>query len=98
MKDRVEQKYFFFHWKPGIKNMGDYFTKHHPPYHHREVCATYLYMGNSLLKTDHKIVHKWSNAVLMPIHTVSITPNCTVSQGCTNVVCAYRHTNTTTVT
>ena len=35
MKDRVKQKHFFVYWKPGIQNMGDYFTKHHPPHHHR---------------------------------------------------------------
>ena len=74
--------------------MGDYFTKNHPPYHHREVCATYLYMENSLLKIDHKIVQEWKNAVIkpiytveiMPIRTVAITPNCTIVQGCANVV------------
>ena len=35
MKDRVKQKYFFVYWKPGSKNMGDLFTRHHPPHHHR---------------------------------------------------------------
>ena len=86
--------------------MGDYFTKHHPPYHHREIHATYLYMSNALLKIDHKIVHKWANDVLtpihtvaiMPIHTVAITQNRTILQGCANAVRVYGHTNTTTVT
>ena len=86
--------------------MGDYFTKHHPPHHHREICATYLYMANALLKIDQKIVHKWSNAVLTPIHTFAVTPvhtvsireNRTVLQGCANVVRTYGHTNTKTVT
>ena len=58
MNDRVKQKDFFVYWKPGIQNMGDYFTKNHPPHHHREICATYLYMENDLLKIDHKVVHK----------------------------------------
>ena len=86
--------------------MGDYFTKHHPPHHHMEIRATYLYMANALLKINQKIVHKWANAVLTPIHTVSVTPvhtvvirqNRTVLQGCANVVHTYRHTNTKTVT
>ena len=86
--------------------MGGYFTKHHPPHHHREICATYLYMANALLKIYHNIVHKWTNAVLTPIHTVAvttihtvaITQNSTVLQGCANVVCTYVHTNTKTVT
>ena len=78
--------------------MGKYFTKHHPPHHHREIRATYLYMANALLKIDHSIVHTWANDVLTPIHTVAITPNSTVVQGCDNVVHNYRHKNTTTVT
>ena len=98
MKYRVRQKDFFVYWKLGSQNMGCYFTKHHPPHHHREICATYLYMANALLKIDHKIVHEWANAVLTPIHTVAITPNRTVLQGCANVVRTYGHTNTKTVT
>ena len=86
--------------------MGDYFTKHHQPHHHREIHAIYLYMANSLLKIYQKIVHKWANAVLTPIHTVSVTPvhtvsinqNRTVLQGCVNFVHTYRYTNTKTVT
>ena len=73
MKDKVKQKYFFVYWKPGSQNMGDYFTKYHPPHHHREICATYLYTENAQLKIYHKIVHKWANVVLMPIHTVAVT-------------------------
>ena len=58
--------------------MGDYFTKHHPPHHHREICAAYLYMENALLKINKKIVHKWANDVLTPIHTIAVTPVHTV--------------------
>ena len=86
--------------------MGEYFTKHHPQHHHREICATYLYMANALLKIGNKIVQKWANDVLTPIHmvavtrvhTVAITQNRTVLQGCGNVVRTYGHTNTKTVT
>ena len=84
--------------------MGGYFTKHHPPHHHRESRATYLYMENALIKINHKIVHKWANDVLapihavaiMPVHTVAISQNSTVLQGCSYVVHTYRHTNTKT--
>ena len=86
--------------------MGDYLKKHHPPHHHREIRATYLYMANALLKIDQKIVQKWANAVLAPITTVAVTPvhtvairkNCIVLQGCANVVRTYGHTNTKKVT
>ena len=70
MKDRVKQKEFFVYWKPGSQNMRGYFKKHHQPYHPREICAKYFYMENFLLKIDHKIVYRWANAVLTPIHTV----------------------------
>ena len=106
MNNRIKQKYFLYYWKLGSQNMGDYFTKHHPPHHHREIRATYLYMENALLKIDQKIVHKWANAVITPIHKVAATPvyrvaikqNRTVLKGCANVVHTYRHTNTKTVT
>ena len=86
--------------------MGGYFTKNHPPHHHKEICATYLYMANSLLKMNQNIVHKWANAVLTTIHAVAVTPvhtlaimkNRTVLQGCANDVRTYGHTNTKTVT
>ena len=91
-------KDFFVYWKQGSQNMGDNFTKHHPPHHNREICATYLYMENSLLKIDHKIVQKLANALLTPIHTVKITQNRTVLQGCDNAVHTYGKTNIKTVT
>jgi hypothetical protein len=42
LQDRVKQKQFQIHWKPGTTNMGDYFTKHHPPKHHEAVRKHYL--------------------------------------------------------
>ena len=94
----VKQKDFFVYSKSGSQNMGDYFTKHHPPHHHREIRATYLYMTNALLRIDQKIVRKWSNAVHTPFLTVAIRQNHTALQGCANVVGTYGHTNTKTVT
>ena len=102
---QVKTKLFFVYWKPEIQNMGGYFTKHHPPHHNREICAKYLYMANALLKNDHKIVYKWSNPVLTPIHTVAVTPINTVAitqkrtvlQWCTNVLRMYGHKNNKTL-
>ena len=74
MNDRVKQKRFLFYWKARNQDIWNYFMKHHPPHHHIKICATYLYMANSLLIIDHKIVQKWANAVLTPIHTVSVGP------------------------
>jgi hypothetical protein len=40
--DRVRQKQFNIHWKPGNTNDADYFSKHHPPAHHRRMRPRYL--------------------------------------------------------
>ena len=89
IKDRVKQKDFFVYWKLGSQNIGNYFTKDHPPHHNREIHATYLYMENALLKIDHKIVQRWVNNVITPIHTVAIRQNRTYLQGCANFVRTY---------
>jgi hypothetical protein len=35
VRDRLEQGHFRIYWAPGVKNIADYFTKHHSPAHHR---------------------------------------------------------------
>ena len=35
VKDRVKQGQFHIFWMPGDTNLADYWTKHHPPAHHR---------------------------------------------------------------
>ena len=97
MNDRVKQNDSFVYWRPGSQNMGGYFKKHHQPHCHREICATYLYIENAQLKIYHKIVRKWANAVITPIHTFVITPNHNVLQGCDNAVRTYRNKTTKTV-
>ena len=42
IRDRVRQGQFLIHWKPGTENYADYFTKHHPPSHHRKIWSKYL--------------------------------------------------------
>jgi hypothetical protein len=37
VKDRVEQYQFNVGWAPGDTHMGDYFTKHHSPAHHKRM-------------------------------------------------------------
>ena len=71
--------------------MGDYFTRHHPPHHHREICATCFSMANILLKIYHKVVHKWENSLLMPKNTVVLTPTHIVVQGSDNFISTYGH-------
>jgi hypothetical protein len=35
IKDHVKNGEFLIHWRKGIDNVADYFTKHHSPSHHR---------------------------------------------------------------
>ena len=42
VRDRVQQGQFVVYWKPGIQNMADYFTKHHPAPHHWLMRNKYL--------------------------------------------------------
>ena len=42
LRDRANQKQFRFYWRPGTTNRGDYFTKHHPASHHRNMRAELL--------------------------------------------------------
>ena len=42
IKDRVEQGQFLIYWRPGSENLGDYFTKHHSPSHHRLMRPVFL--------------------------------------------------------
>ena len=38
LRDRaINQKQFRFFWRPGTTNLADYWTKHHPPSHHRKM-------------------------------------------------------------
>jgi hypothetical protein len=47
VKDIVEQDQFNVGWEPGDTNMGDYFTKHHSPAHHKRMRPYYLHDKNS---------------------------------------------------
>ena len=37
LKDRESVEQFKYYWRPGKSNLGDYFTKHHPPLHHQSM-------------------------------------------------------------
>ena len=42
LRDRQTQKQFDFRWEPAANNRADYFTKHHPPSHCRDVRHYYV--------------------------------------------------------
>ena len=43
LKDRATQGEFRIYWAPGAENLGDYYTKVHPPSHHKKINPIYLY-------------------------------------------------------
>ena len=49
IKDRIEQKQFSLYWAKGILNRADYFTKHFPPAHHKQMRYQYLQRVHTLL-------------------------------------------------
>ena len=42
IEDRIKRKEIQLIWKPGKYNRADYFTKHHPPAHHKLMRPKYL--------------------------------------------------------
>ena len=46
LKDRQQQKQFSIHWEKGKNNFADYYTKYHPPSHHKAVQPIYLHENN----------------------------------------------------
>ena len=54
MKDRISQGQFNLKWAPGKLNLADYFTKHHPPWHHRKMRYKYLQKVNSMQRILHR--------------------------------------------
>jgi hypothetical protein len=40
--DREQQEQYKIYWRPGKTDLADYFMKHHPPSHHRNVQGEFL--------------------------------------------------------
>jgi hypothetical protein len=47
VRDCAQQGKFDIGWGPSAQNLGDYFTKHHPPAHHKEIRGMYLHSEHS---------------------------------------------------
>lgn len=55
LRDRsINQKQFRFYWRPGPTNNGDYWTKHHPASHHRNMRPVFLTPFKELLELRKK--------------------------------------------
>jgi hypothetical protein len=46
VKDRVKQGQFHVYWGPGYQYLGEYFTKHHSPAHHKKMREIYIHTND----------------------------------------------------
>ena len=51
LRDREAHKDLHIYWDKGTNNGGDYFTKHHPPAHHRTEHSKYILKGHCATQT-----------------------------------------------
>ena len=66
VQDRVTMKDLAVCWSSGKNNLGDYFTKHHPPSHHIKVRPTYLYTGKGDSLTHNSLTQLSSRCTRPP--------------------------------
>jgi hypothetical protein len=55
LRDRSTQNQFRFYWRPGTTNYADYWTKHHPAAHHRNMRTIFLTPFSQLLQLRKKV-------------------------------------------
>ena len=55
LRDRSTQNQFRFYWRPGPTNYADYWTKHHPAAHHRNMQPVFLTPFSQLLEFCKKV-------------------------------------------
>jgi hypothetical protein len=60
--DREQQGQLRIYWKPGKTSLADYFTKHHPPAHHRNGRGDFLTQVAELHKLPQEQAMKIGNA------------------------------------
>jgi hypothetical protein len=102
VKDRVEQDQFNVGWAPGDTNMGDYFTKHHSPAHHKCMRPYYLHDKYSpMIRHDTRLAILRGCVDISPssqpdraLYALNyrLTPNCNLSQSRhvrTPIACAH---------
>ena len=61
-RDRVRQGQFHVIWRKGKLNKADYFTKHHPASHHRQIRSVYLHDDKDPAKNYFDILQDAENS------------------------------------
>jgi hypothetical protein len=109
VKDRVEQYQFNVGWAPGETNMGDSFTKHHSPDHHKRMRPYYLHDKHSpMIRHDTRLAILRGCVDISPTSqpdralsalSYGLKPNCNLSQshhGHMPIACAHTTSNSNT--
>jgi hypothetical protein len=105
----VEQDQFNVGWAPGDTNMGDCFTKHHSPAHHKRMRPYYLHDKHSpMIRHDARLAILRGCVDIYPssqpdraLSTLNygLTPTCNLSPsryGRTPIACAHTTGNSNT--
>jgi hypothetical protein len=91
VQDRCNQNQFIVYWKPGKVNLGDYFSKHHPAYHHLNMRKVYLHQAKCAIQilqkmnSESKDVTGFSQSQANNCFSQSFSHNCSPQshvQGC----------------
>ena len=56
IQHRVRQKQLLVYYRPGATNLGDLFTKHHPPSHLRPIRPNYLQSSSNTAHLAHMVI------------------------------------------
>ena len=73
VRDQVEHIIFDFKWKPGNMNLGNYFTKYHPPTQHRSIRKTYLI--NTTISVQERILRGSAKIGTSELGNTGLNPN-----------------------
>ena len=68
LRDKATQKEFRYYWQKGALNNADYFTKNHPPSHHRQIRHTYILKGHLMKQHLLSSIQQSIRASIAPSH------------------------------
>ena len=82
LQDRETLKQFRIYWRPGKQNMADYWTKHHPASHHKNIRPEILTPVDALMELRNKIERQKDEFALKLKHNSSGKDMCLPARVC----------------
>ena len=74
-KDRIDQKQFWPHWKPGKENLADYTTKFHIASHHKRMRPIQLYIKDQSPSTLKGCIQLMNEPAKSTTHLATLSHN-----------------------